>query len=713
VTVTIDTTSVDTPLLSSSERSLDRTPNNNLVGVVPSSATDLEFWFSLDRATFTEHVGARLALAGDAVTAFDLFADASGYLHFVYVRQFLTTYDLYYRRGTLNAAQTQVTWSTATTVATTTGSTYGSPTVAAHAEGTGWKPHIAWTFSSGTTSLLYARLNVTSGGVVTNDTGTVTLKSDAIVAGGTPAIDFAHTGDGVTPQASPHVYVSWVGESGGVAAVCHMKLAYSAGSWTAPGTVRVLASGAPTIGSGFFDGTRSVYAVSNGGTTLTVYERDSGDTTTTTRTPTALASDGNLTILSAAYDTSSQDIYLYAAGATAHDLKWVKYDRAGGTWGAWTAVTGGGDCRSAHAHRNTRGHYVEVQFVNGAAPPYDVKYDPTVALNQAPTAPTWVNADNAAADVNATLTLDWVFTDPDTPYGDTPSAYALKRDIGGTVRWWGGASFNQVAETWTTSTDTSLALASSWGADVDATHRYAVAQKDAAGAGGSPAVYSSWLNVVPDAKVNPVVTGPAEGATVTTATTTVTWTSTDQSAFLVEILDSAGTTTLWSSGWIVDSAVRSYPAAYIMANATTYRAAVTTKTAEGLASDRDTDTFTTAFTVPVAPVVTVTEGSHSITIEWDNPASGEAVTYNDLFVRLTPGSLSDGNRTTTQRRIGTLLDPDSSYEDAAVGSTVSYDYFVRAWAANGTYTDSDWVVSAISGGDADEDIVDAIYGGSA
>lgn len=677
MTVTIDTTSQVVP--SPNARPLVRTPNGNVLAAFRGAAGTLEFWISSnDGTSFTQDAGA--TITGTTVRFGSLYIDLDAYVHLVYSETIGSTSVLYHRRGSLNGAQTAISWSTLVQLDTKAD---GPSSVVAHRQGSGWKVHAVWfVFDGSDSKTKYGRINFTSGGVATVDT-TETLESTFGSATQTmPVIDFSHTGDGITAQASPHLHVMWNSNVTSFTGLRYVKGAYSAGAWTF-GTQRVL--GQQFSGSAWFDGSRMVGAYYPSSTTVGIVERDAADTTTTTRTGTALEG-GTITSLSGAYDLDG-NVYLYAVGTTSDDLKWLKYTRAAGTWGPWSAVSGAIDvpALAVFAKANEAGHRIEVLLFDNASAPYNVEYDKTIVLNKAPTAPTWVTQ-SGTADVAVSLVLDWTFNDPDLIYSDTPSAYALKRTIGATTRWWDGTDWDAVAETFVTTTNTTATIPS-WGSDGDANHNYYVAQKDAAGLAGP---YSAALVITPDAKVNPVVTAPT--GTVDVAMATATWTSTDQSAFKVDLLSDPGGVVLWSSGWVVDPSLRAYPIGYTFSNLTDYEVQVTTKTAEGLESDPDSEAFTTDFTVPDQPTLAVVEDpAGALTVTVTNPdEGGEVVTFNDLYVRVAAGSLHDGNRSTTARRIATGLEPAAEYVDWAVGSGVSYEYMDRAWAANGTYTDSDW-----------------------
>lgn len=680
MTVLVDTATSISP--TPNGRPLVRTPNGNILAAYLGSATTLEFEFSTnDGTSFSPDAGA--TLNGTAIKLASLFVDSGGGVWCLYNLTIGSTAVLYLQRGTLNGAQTAITWGTAIQLDTKTD---GNASVIAHPFGSGWKAHtVHFQYDGSDSNVKYNRVTLSAAGVPTLDVTTVLESRNGSWPAVNPVIDFAHTGDGFTAQAAQHVFVTWASNGQFTPGLRYVKATHAAGDWTF-GTQRTLGQ---TLlgGSAFFDGNRTVVAYVPSASTVGIVERDAADTTTTTRSAPAL-SDGNISNVSIAYDLD-QNVYVYASGETSDDVKWVKYTRAAGTWGSWTAISGATDVTagSVFAKATEAGHRIEVLILDGTGAPFNVEYDKTVSLNKAPTAPTWVTS-SGGADVAAALILDWTFNDPDLIYGDTPSAYALKRTIGATTRWWDGTDWDAVAETFVTTTATTSTIPSSWGADGDANHSYYVAQKDAAGLAGP---YSSALVITPDAKVNPVVTGPT--GTVGTAMETATWTTTDQSEFKVDLLSDPGGVVLWSSGWIVDSAIRAYPIGYTFSNTTDYEVRVTTKTVEGLTNDPDTEAFSTSFSVPDQPDVTfdtaAVPGAIEVTVA-NVDEGGEDVTSNDLYVRVAAASLHDGNRSTEARRIATGLEPNGVVVDWAVGSGIEYEYLARAWAANGTYTDSAW-----------------------
>jgi hypothetical protein len=185
------------------------------------------------------------------------------------------------------------------------------------------------------------------------------------------SIDFHHTGDGKSIAGSaPHLYVS----VGSTTTVRYTRLAYSGGTWTA-GSQRMLASKGSTLDkvSSIYDGTRLVVAYGySAGDPVHIVERDEADTTTTTRTPTAL-SDGYPLNVSVSYD-AAENIHLWVSGATSDDLKRIVYTRSAGTWDAsWTTVlTGDIKVNSLSLKRGYSGGKLDAVFLDGTGTTADV-----------------------------------------------------------------------------------------------------------------------------------------------------------------------------------------------------------------------------------------------------------------------------------------------------------------------------------------------------
>lgn len=307
--------------------------------------------------------------------------------------------------------------------------------------------------------------------------------------------------------------------------------------------------------------------------------------------------------------------------------------------------------------------------------------------NTPPTAPTWVTPSGAYS-VDASLALALTNNDPDP--GDTISSYALQRDIGGTVRYLRASDSTwQVAEQKNTGsglTTQSILLAAGWGLDGDATHQYTAKTWDAADAEGE---YGPALLIIPSAANDPTIDTPADGGTVATTAVTPTWTVAQQSEYLLELLDAAGTSVLWSSGWTASVGARSATVGYLLDNGTSYKVRLTTKNYEGLASTAVVVSFTTSFTEPATPIVDAdgTTNPRRVRISIVNPTpSGAQPDLDENRVWRRPY----GDTTTGIRRKVGVAD-SGTWDEWYVGSGQLWEFRVEAVGVNGASAFSEWV----------------------
>jgi hypothetical protein len=339
------------------------------------------------------------------------------------------------------------------------------------------------------------------------------------------------------------------------------------------------------------------------------------------------------------------------------------------------------------AVKEPRGFAVDWQaYVQTSASDYALDGDFT-QFNRPPTAATWATA-AGAYDVDESLPLDWTPQDPDV--SDTQSAYALKRDIGGTVRYWRASDSTwQVAEVKNSSPTSAATLPSGWGSDGDVDHQYLAKTWDASDAEGT---YNTALLITPSAKVNPTLTSPADGGTVTSNRFSGSWTVASASAYLLELLDDDGSTVLDETGWVDVGAERGpVTLDYLLSDGDSYQARVTTKNLEGLASDSDTSSFTADFTLPAEPVAVIDDSDGvAIEVAVSNPAPGvgePSVTSNDLYRR----PVGD---TSTGVRVAVGVADGGSFRDVRVGHLQQFEYRWLAHADNGADLYGDWTSSS-------------------
>lgn len=679
-------------------RHMARLANGRLLAVFRDVSNNrVELWYSDDQgATWSENTSARFTLHTNFAAAspgFSLFVDESDHVHLAYLGGGLDSYGyLWYRHG--EAVGTGGAWGTEFEVLNVWGTATGiqAPSMVAHAKvGTsGWSVHIAIQATAASNYQVLLRTLSVSDTYVVTSAGAQTGYATTTTCSTGPRIDFNHTGDGKTVAGStPHLYLAFRYASG----LAFAKWTYASGSWT-KGTDRQIDSGTTGFFDAAFDGDRMIiaYNLTATNTVVLMAERDAADTTTTARTPTAL-SDGAIVDIAICHQGYNKSAVIGAIGTTSDDAKYCKYDRTAGTFGSWVQLEAGTATRIS-ACRGTLGRRADFVWADSST---SIRHGQAL-FNTAPTAAAWVSpVDGAGADVGVALVLDWTFADPDTGDGDAQSAYAVRRQIGaGTLYYWRASDSTwQVAEVQNTSTATTLTLASGWGADGDANHKYAVKTWDDLGLAG---VYSAELTVVPSVPDLPTITTPTNAATWVTSAMTVIWTATTQTTYLVELLNQAGTAVLWSSGTIASVGLRQHALGYTLLNGVDYQVRVTTANDEGLLGAPDTNTFSVSYTLPATPTVTVTassvNGYITVASSHPTPSGGQpTVTSADVFVRLS----SAHNYPDLERpvggagiRIATGLTPGASWIDRACSSGIAYEYLVRGWADNGTFADSAW-----------------------
>lgn len=153
------------------------------------------------------------------------------------------------------------------------------------------------------------------------------------------------------------------------------------------------------------------------------------------------------------------------------------------------------------------------------------------------------------------------------------------------------------------------------------------------------------------------------------ALTTITWATTDQNAFDIQIIDSNNKTVINDS---VASSVASYKPNIFLKGS--YTAKVRVRNSTGLVSDWGTKAFTINAAGPTKPTIRLFQDDTQITIETDTAAS-----TNYAVIRQKG---EDG----AEEILGTMT--AGKFTDSTFGFDRQYKYIVRAWATGG-YTDSD------------------------
>jgi hypothetical protein len=507
----------------------------------------------------------------------------------------------------------------------------------------------------------------------------------------TPSLDIEHNGDGKS-SSSPHLWMAF-----GRTETMLVKLSWSGQGWTGPSNYIEIDYQDPAMDSlpARYDGSRFLMVVPNAwaNSKVTIYERNKANSSTTRRdTPTHPAGVPRHATL--AYDPSTGDFRVYAVGTSNNDLYWVQFTRGSGTYGAWATVTtddivGTGN-RNYGVRRSNYGNSIFSIYYARTTAPQVQHVSQVIAV--APSTPTWASPVNgSAADVAASLVLDWNFIDIDP--ADTQKDFALSRQVGaGSLEYWNNTtnlwSGTEVKNALTTSAKT--LTATQWSLDglangaSDANHTWKVKVWDSTDAASG---YSAGLVLIPSAKVEPSITSPTAAQVINVNTVTVTWTVAQQSAYKLTLATNPGGVAVYDSSKVTSTAT-SVVIPYTFPDGTGWTINLTTWNTEGLASTTQTRNFTVDIIEPATPTLVVTalptSGVVRVAIINPTPGGGQPAVTSQELSRRQVGDTDDGTRLRTGLASGATVD------DWKAVSGVSYAYRVKVYGANGTSTFSAW-----------------------
>lgn len=354
-----------------------------------------------------------------------------------------------------------------------------------------------------------------------------------------------------------------------------------------------------------------------------------------------------------------------------YDVWYVKSEDLGATWSTPTKLTNQ-TTADAIAPNTLWSKYnmnatdtVQWIFGDGASIQYDY-----IALNKPPYAPTGLTRTNFDATDNAVFS--WAYSDPDP--SDNQSAYQLEIIDTGT-----GTSVydsGKVASTTSSHTLPSGTLTN------NKQYQWRVKTWDNSDTEGA---WSDYATFYTSAKPSVTITNLTEGQTIITSSLTVQWTMSDpesegQSAYQIKLTDMSDTV-LYDTGKVIDSVSRSRTLGYELENHTDYKVKISVWDGRDVKSEEQVISIHVSFTPPAEPNVTTIRNNASITIniEHPNPVDPQpTVIYSDIFRRKQGES--------KWIRIATGV--QNSFTDYTPASGVVYEYKVRAWGDNETYTDS-------------------------
>lgn len=243
-------------------------------------------------------------------------------------------------------------------------------------------------------------------------------------------------------------------------------------------------------------------------TTILLSERNQGNAYTTYKVSLTHPT-GNIRHCALALNNQAGNVRIYAVGAT-NVLYYCDYLASTGTFTSWATVIGStlltADDEFSVRRENYQSSNFDVLTMTGGASPWTITHTVQKAT-YAPLVPTWnetamARPNGSAADVAASLLLQWNFSDPDA--GDSQSAWALSRVIGAGATQYFRASDStwQATEQKNIGVTTNRTLAAAWGVDGDAPHTYQAKVWDTTDVASN---YSVGYVVIPSAKANPSI----------------------------------------------------------------------------------------------------------------------------------------------------------------------------------------------------------------
>lgn len=475
----------------------------------------------------------------------------------------------------------------------------------------------------------------------------------------TLSMDFEHNGDGITTN-TPNIWASW--QNFTTAYVVKFSWNGYKTGWLTPATATKVDTSRISSNRDFpgrWDGARFVMATIDPSSSgfLDIYERNQANTATTRRyTPNH--PQGVITDWALSWNHVTQDLRCFAVGTSTATCYYVDFIRAANTWGSWTSVSATTPLAGEWGvRRGTAGDFqYDFYMESGGSSPYTLS-NTILAVNFAPTAPTWIygtsptpTVNGAAFDVSSSLALDWQFNDANAT--DTQSAYALSRQIGTAAVQYFRASDNtwQTSEVQNTSGTSAKTLTTAqWlgaGGASDPAHVYKVKTWDS---GGLPSVYSDGLYLVPSTRVDPALTGPTTAQVFNAGTVAATWTVTEQSAYRVTVTNTVSGALVYDSGFLADPGgasptILSYSVPTALPNGFAGSLTLQTRNVEGLPSVIRTVTFSIAFVEPVAPIVAAlaavpATGTINVTLSQSAPSGSQPTTTDlDIWRRTSLGT---------------------------------------------------------------------------
>lgn len=372
------------------------------------------------------------------------------------------------------------------------------------------------------------------------------------------------------------------------------------------------------------------------------------------------------------------------AGRTAYSITWtpstdptiaaslltyqIDYTNNGEiTWNSITAATSAGV--SSYTW-NTSGlatgtYKIRIRAYNGTEySGYDYSGYFSLTADAVPSKPTGLSPASGIIDRTLSQLFSWTFNDP----GDIQKSYYIEYSVNADM----SSSSNTGEQTTATSSHTFS------GATFSAGYLYwRVKTKGSVDSTYSP--FSDIATVLVAAPPStPNITSPTAGSPPSTGNPTITWTSTGQVAYRIQVKE--GGVYVYQGGWIASSQ-KSVTSPYTFKNGVSTVLYLAIQDSNGLSSAEDSETFTPSYTPPATPSILVTgfNGTGVVQIRIDN---SDVPAYQYVYRYVT----SEGSSTAI--RISPKLAADATFLDYQAESGTQYTYFVRAFLSTGGFANS-------------------------
>lgn len=599
-------------LQGSPEKRVDLTPDGTLwaLVVVQGANGKAKFFRSTNGGTTWAYASGSDIDLGQSSTVPSFFIDADGYAHVSHVRWDRDPQVLVYSRGTPTGTTTTGrgwSWSHLT-ISPANGRTGVDTDVIAFRSGSGWVAWVSYDMRPNSGAKV-ARVGITSTGALSVTT-TQHGPSTGAQINQYGSLEFNHTGDGVTPAASPHLFFT-TGVQGTSAPLRLNRASYSGGTWTwdAPVTLATVQIDRTTLAT-TWDGTRLMVAWAGNTGAIFVSEWD-GVAAPTARNPPAMPGGvGAVAGLSLSCDPATADIYLSWYDITDGDIRWSKFTRGANTWSAWAIAvtrTASSDDGKVQLVRHPKRDSVDMVYATGSGSSWQIWSQQLSALVRTPTAPTLLSpADGARHDLAAGATFTWQYNSVSP--GDTQQAWAFRRTFSSTTEYWNAASQTWSGSiVWNTGSSTFATFAAGKWTN-GTTYTWSVRTRSSTGA---DSVFAPDRTVISTAAPVVVVTAPI-GIHYGESTPLVTWTYTGLDAqrdYQVRIIpEQAGidpdvTLPAWDSGVVSSSLARMARVATALTSGVAYRAYVRATSSTAVTSAWSYTEFTIQITPPQGPLV--------------------------------------------------------------------------------------------------------------